>query len=144
MPKGVYPSNSLPRDKKIYPAAMVRQVADLYAAGQTQKEIAASLSVSQKVIYRLMINHALPRRAQVIRDQRGANNKSWKGSQAGYQAMHLRVESAKGKPSHCEVCKGEDPTKTYDWANLTGRYEDIADYKRMCRSCHRQYDNARR
>ena len=30
--------------------------------------------------------------------------------------------------------------KHYDYANLTGHYEDIDDYKPMCRSCHWRYD----
>ena len=30
--------------------------------------------------------------------------------------------------------------KNYDWANLTGHYDDPNDYKRMCRSCHWKYD----
>ena len=37
----------------------------------------------------------------------------------------------------------DDPSCTYDWANLTGDYADVSDFARMCRSCHRRYDNAR-
>ena len=32
----------------------------------------------------------------------------------------------------------------FEWANLTGSYEDIDDYARMCCSCHRSYDAERR
>jgi hypothetical protein len=34
--------------------------------------------------------------------------------------------------------------KRYEWANLTGRYDDVKDYARMCISCHRKYDKKRR
>jgi len=63
---------------------------------------------------------------------------------AGYQAKHLRVQTLKGKPKKCEVCGTTNPTKTYEWANLTGDFDNPKDYRRMCRSCHRNYDNARR
>lgn len=32
----------------------------------------------------------------------------------------------------------------YLWANLTGRYQDVNDYRRMCASCHGRFDAARR
>ena len=31
-----------------------------------------------------------------------------------------------------------------EWANLTGEYQDVTDYARMCVSCHRKFDAARR
>jgi len=40
----------------------------------------------------------------------------------------------------CEVCGAKDQNRSYDWANLTGKYDDPSDYKRMCRSCHWKYD----
>ena len=43
-----------------------------------------------------------------------------------------------------ERCGTTDPALTYDWANLTGDYPNPDGYERMCRSCHRRYDNARR
>jgi len=130
---------------KRYPEEMVREVQHLYTAlGHSQMEVAERLGVSLKVIYRLMINHDIPRRPQIKRDQRGLNNATWRGDSATYAAFHKRVEAEFGKPSRCARCGTDDPSKTYDWANLTGNYHDIADYERMCRSCHRRYDNARR
>lgn len=46
-----------------------------------------------------------------------------------------------GRPKRCEECGTTDSLKTYDWANLNGKYEDLNDYKRMCRSCHWKYDD---
>lgn len=40
----------------------------------------------------------------------------------------------------CDVCGTEDKSKSYDWANLTGDYDNPQDFKRMCRSCHWKYD----
>jgi DNA invertase Pin-like site-specific DNA recombinase len=126
MPKGVYERR--PRAPKAYPPEMVARVRELYAAGHTQKEVARAIGVTQKVVWRVMQHHAV-----------------WKGDQAGYQAMHVRVETARGKPQRCERCGSTgDPERVYDWANLTGRYGDVDDYERMCRHCHRQYDDARR
>jgi hypothetical protein len=31
----------------------------------------------------------------------------------------------------------------YEWANLTGDYEDVRDFASMCVRCHRRYDAAR-
>lgn len=63
-----------------------------------------------------------------------------KGDKVSYFAFHARVRTARGKPQHCEQCKTSDPTKFYDWANLTGKYEDVSDYIRLCRRCHVRKD----
>lgn len=60
-----------------------------------------------------------------------------------YGAYHYRVRKIRGTPSLCEVC-GTTTAKKFEWANLTGRYEDVNDYKRMCTSCHNKYDNKAR
>lgn len=72
----------------------------------------------------------------------GQANVMWKGDAAGYDAMHKRVAVRRGQPSSCEICGTTDPERVYDWANLTGRFEDPDDYARMCRSCHRLHDGA--
>jgi hypothetical protein len=132
MPRGARP--------KEYPAAMVARVSALYADGRTQSEIASELGTTQKVIFNLMRRHGLASRVAAKRDQSGPRNNMWKGDAAGYQALHLRIERRRGRPSACETCGTTDPAKTYDWANLSGRYEDVDDYARMCRSCHWRYD----
>jgi hypothetical protein len=60
-----------------------------------------------------------------------------------YYKFHQRVRTMRGKPQKCEVCGTDDPSKLYEWANLTGDYGNPNDYKRMCRKCHRQYDKDR-
>jgi len=142
MPKGVYDHKHI--KPKTYPADMVGKVRDLYEAGKTQHEIAAELGTSQKVIWRLMKNHDITARIAAKRDQAGEHNHMWLGDEAKYQALHLRVEAARGKPQQCDRCGTNDPALRYEWANLTGDYADIDDYQRMCVSCHRRYDAQRR
>jgi len=56
-----------------------------------------------------------------------------------YGACHYKVRKLRGTPSLCEVC-GTTTAKKFEWANLTGNYADINDYKRMCASCHDKFD----
>lgn len=72
---------------------------------------------------------------------RKENSGSWKGDKASYSAFHYRVEAERGKPSKCEEC-GTKTAKKFEWANLTGKYEDVNDYKRLCNSCHRKLDKS--
>lgn len=131
MPRGAKP--------KTYPPELVAQVGALYQSGMTQSEVARALSTSQKIVHSVMRRHGIKARRAAKRDQRGAKNSGWKGDAAGYQAMHIRVETLRGKPSHCETC-GTKTAKAFDWANLSGNYQDPWDYKRLCRSCHHRLD----
>ena len=141
--RGNYAANSLPKGLKTYPEQMVDKVRSLYQSGMSQKEIATDLGIGFKVVQRVMTNHDIPRRAQTPRDQSGPANPRWKGSEAQYQALHLRVATMRGTPSRCEQC-GTATASRYEWANLTGNYQDVNDYRRMCVSCHRKYDNQRK
>ena len=113
---------------------------DYEANGMSQTEICEKHNVSLKRVQTSFRRYGITPRRQVKRNQRGEANASWKGSSAGYAAFHARLYATKGKPQRCEVCRTTDQNKVYDWANLTGRYEDVDDYKRMCRSCHHKYD----
>lgn len=64
----------------------------------------------------------------------------WRGDNANYFSLHTRVYRARGKASHCERCGATDQRLRYEWANLTGHYEDIWDYEQMCKNCHAAYD----
>jgi hypothetical protein len=132
MPRGAKP--------KVYPDEMVRIVREQYACGATQTEIAARLGTSQKVVFNLMRRHGIGARVAAKRDQWGANNHAWKGDEASKIAFHRRLYSRFGKPTQCSACATE-ASKNYDYANLSGRYEDITDYTPMCRSCHWKYDD---
>ena len=131
MPKG---SPGVPR--KTDAPETVARVRALYAANWTQIEIAHYLGWSLKKVQGVFRRNGITPRKPTPRNQRGPMNPRWKGDEAGYQAMHLRVYAERGKPVHCQVCQ----KPAHEWANLTGNYQDIEDYAPMCRSCHRRYD----
>lgn len=130
------------RQKTQYPPHLVAEVQRLYAAGHTQREIAALLDQTQKVVWRIMRNHGIAARSSAVRDQRGSANANWRGSEATYAALHYRVQALRGSPSRCSACDRTDQLR-YEWANLTGRYDDPNDYVRMCVGCHRRFDTRR-
>jgi hypothetical protein len=115
------------------------KIEELYEEGKTQTEIAKVLGVSQKVIWHAMKRHGIAARAAAPRDQAGEKNNAWKGSDAGYAALHKRLYALHGKPNKCSVC-GATEAGSFDYANLTGEYEDVDDYAAMCRSCHWKHD----
>ncbi len=119
---------------------------ELYESGMTQEEVAKELGVSRKVIFNHMRKHGVKARVAAKRNQSGPINHMWKGDNASYKAFHVRLKHEKGKAKDhgCAVCGTKDPSIWYDWANLTGKFEDMDDYLPMCRSCHRKYDKKRR
>ena len=147
MPRGVYDraaSQWTAPARKDYPDELVTRVRELYGAGHTMREVAEFTGTTVKVLQRLRPRHGIARRTAAKRDQQGEHNHMWRGDDANYQALHLRVESARGKPNRCACCDTTDPSQRYEWANLSGRYEDIHDYARLCVTCHRRLDAARR
>jgi hypothetical protein len=123
-----------------YPTHIVEEACWLYVAGYTVPEVQARIGRGYKV-QNILTRHLLRLRVAAKRDQRGERNDMWKGDTAKYQALHLRVQSARGKADHCELC--DDGTK-FEWANVSGDYADVNDYMPLCISCHRYLDAARR
>ncbi len=130
-----------PRD---YPAELVERIRHLYIdCEMTREEVQAEIGGGVKV-ENVMRRYGIDTRPAIPRDQRGERNALWRGDAAGYTALHLRVAAALGKPQECSRCGRSDSGTRYEWANLTGFYTEINDYQRMCVSCHRRYDAARR
>lgn len=147
MPKGIYDRDASawePTPKKEYPPELVAKVRELYESGHTMSETAALAGTTAKVLQRLMPRHGIAARRAVKRDQTGERNHTWRGDQARYAALHLRVQHARGKPQHCGCCDTSAPNIRYEWANLSGAYGDISDYVRLCVGCHRRLDARRR
>ena len=71
------------------------------------------------------------------------NNQAWRGTEASYGSKHKRIYNHRGKPDHCTRCGRNDPGTRYEWANLTGDYDDINDFAMMCKPCHHAYDQER-
>lgn len=110
----------------------------------TQREIAASLGFTRIIVSRIMRQHDIPSRAARPRDYHGSNNPRWRTENLRYDTLHVRVQAARGKPAMCTRCGLDDPDRRYEWANLTGDYENVQDYARMCVPCHRRFDQQRR
>jgi hypothetical protein len=118
--------------------------ADYITAFMSQQEIAKKYGVTLKRVQTSMRRYGIQPRRRIKRNQRGPANSTWRGAAAKYDALHVRVIEAYGQPSECSQCGRTDDVTRYEWANLTGRYEDVTDYARMCASCHHYYDAARR
>lgn len=122
----------------------VEKIRRLYVEdGMTLVEVGTAVGLSKRSVLRVMVAAGIPRRSRRKRDQSGAANPRWKGAAAKYNALHRRVEVQRGKPSRCMRCGFDDPAARYEWANLTGQYDDLSDYERMCVPCHRRFDSAR-
>ena len=62
-----------------------------------------------------------------------------------YRYIHNWIRSVKGKPETCEHCKCGDESVKKEWANISGEYkEDISDWVRLCRKCHKSMDTKSR
>ena len=132
------PNGGKPRE---YPAEVVSAACDAYKSGLTIAEVQEFIGPGFRV-QTILERHLPSLRPAIKRRQQGADNSSWKGDDASYGALHLRVVAARGKPSQCSWC--ERTEGRFEWANLTGEYADIWDYARLCVSCHRKFDASRR
>lgn len=126
---------------RVYPSEIVELATSLYMGGATVREVQVALPQGYKA-QRILERHLPERRSTAKRDQRGENNHMWKGEAANYQALHLRVQQSRGRPSICAACETTDGK--FEWANMTGNYADVYDYIRLCISCHRRFDADRR
>lgn len=127
--------------KREYPADLVEQVRALYESGMTREEVDARFPGVR--IQTLMRNHGIETRRKEDNLRHDAGPAAWQES-VSYGALHARVRKMRGTPSECEWCGVLGPQTKYHWANLSGDYEDITDYVRLCVRCHHQYDAERR
>jgi len=69
------------------------------------------------------------------------DDKHWQSNKPAYQSTHFWVRKNWGKATKCEGDSCSGKSKTYEWANLEGKYtRSRADWKQMCHSCHFKYD----
>jgi len=71
------------------------------------------------------------------------NEKSpaWKGENAKYTAIHMWVNSYKGKPQVCIDCGATCKERKLCWSNIDHKYRRVLDdYQSRCYSCHKIYD----
>lgn len=58
-----------------------------------------------------------------------------------YRAIHIAVATVWGKPISCEICKGKNDSKRYEWSNKEHTYQlNRDDWQMLCATCHRRYD----
>jgi len=74
----------------------------------------------------------------------GENHPRWAAEDGGYHAKHERIKAIRGSADHCSRCGRSDDGVVYQWANLTGDYNDIWDFAPMCPACHGAYDAPQR
>lgn len=110
---------------------------------KSQVEIGVIYNATQKVVFGWFRKLGIVSRMAFKRNQYRQNNSSWKGDNVTYAAYHYRVKSARGKANMCENCGRNDSVIKYDWANISEKFNDVNDYKMMCRSCHFKMDGHR-
>lgn len=130
----------LPRD---YPPEIVERVRELYESGMTMAEVDKAIGPGFQA-QNIMRRYGIQSRSRAVRDQWGEKHHNWAGDEADYGSLHARVYRRRGNAKECEWCGENDPGVYYHWANLTGQYANVDDYARLCVTCHRRYDNARR
>jgi len=63
----------------------------------------------------------------------------------GYMGKHKRIWTRLGKAFHCEDSFCNKKSKTFGWANISGKYEEsTTDWKQLCMSCHKKFDFKKR
>ena len=135
----------------------------------SSRKIADLLGTYQKQVMRWLEDYSIPRRSykenimpvkkgvghtwgkKIAKSMKGNHNSklgsnhwNWKGEEVGYIGIHHWVKKLLGRPKYCEHCK-MSYKKRYEWANISGEYKrDPLDWKRLCTSCHKIYDNSRK
>lgn len=80
-------------------------------------------------------------RAYVKKGRPKTRPELFKGMAAGYFAKHAYI-NRKYPKTICEDCGA---TENLDLANISGKYlRDRSDYKVLCRSCHKKFDQRKR
>ena len=131
------------RTPREYPAEIVNLVCGMYRDGMTVAEIRKAAPKGYRV--QTILERYLPeRRPAVKRDQRGAANDTWRGSDAGYKAVHLRLGRA--ADHECVDCGAP----AAEWSSIHGCPAERRErspychhpnhYAPRCRKCHRAYD----
>lgn len=71
---------------------------------------------------------------------KGPGSVLYKEKDITYSGAHQRVSRYRKKRGVCEECGCNGVDIIYDWANISGKYWDVDDYRELCRSCHIKQD----
>lgn len=82
------------------------------------------------------------KRMSMIGKNKNEKHWAWKGDDVGYLGLHHWVERNLGQPDTCEHCGKTGLTgHKIHWANKNHTYKrNLADWMRLCSSCHKKYD----
>lgn len=64
---------------------------------------------------------------------------AWQGDGAGYDAVHYRLRTQRGKASS-HVCPCGVQAQEWAYDKPSGHSPDLSKYTPMCRSCHKRRD----
>jgi len=117
-----------------------KQLREFCSQKKTQTEIAEIFGCNWKTVAKRMRYLGIPSLPPKHRWFHGSHNPRWSGSEATYSGFHQRISNTKGRPKKCEICGLDDEARRYEWANMTGDYNNPDDYKRMCIPCQRKHD----
>lgn len=86
--------------------------------------------------------HSEETKRKISSSNLGVLSSQWKGGGATYAAFHSWLTRNYGKADRCENRDCPGISQNFEWALLKGKLHDHKrnNYKRMCRSCHRKYD----
>lgn len=129
-------------------AEQAEQVARRYSVGEGLEALAADYGVSYTAVRTAIRKTGAEFRKPYVTLSRknlpryGADNPSWTGDDATYNAKHLRVKLgrgiAHGPCSHCGTMKA---AFRFEWAQLHGTTgTDPEHYIQLCHPCHEDYD----
>lgn len=123
-------------------------ICEQYTSGTSLHGIAAEFSTTYSAVRTVLTHENVPfRKPHVTLSRkgpslRGADNPSWTGSNATYNAKHLRVKGARGVATgpcgHCGTLKA---AFRFEWAQIHATSgTSPEDYISLCRVCHEEYD----
>lgn len=115
----------------------------LYNYHLSFREIGELFNTGASTIHNLFIKYKLETRRVGWNPPRLERSPIWKGDDVTYAGAHKRLPIILGSPSKCEMCGTTSNLNRYEWANLSGKFTDPADYKRVCKKCHRTIDKHR-
>lgn len=120
------------KGKPTRPDISTEEIVRRYLAGESSLQLAAAFRCSAVMILDRLQVAGVPRRV----------TKTVSTAPIGYSGYHWRVRRARGCPKRCEDCGTTTaPGQRYEWANLTGNYADVNDYRRLCKACHIRFDD---
>jgi hypothetical protein len=115
------------------PSAETRLKISLANKGTKPKQQTIEASVKARKGKHLTIKH----RRKIGRV--GNKNGMWKGNDAGYNAIHIWINSHLIDHKLCRYCGSKN---NLHWSNKNHLYKRIkSDWQRVCAKCHRKYDD---